>query len=57
MVVVIGCDPFTPAFNGERSQKCMRPQVPFDVGGIAESAEDVPMAWSGSDDSAVWLLT
>lgn len=27
-------------------------KVPFDVGGSAESAEDVPMAWSGSDDGA-----
>ena len=56
MVVTISGNPFAAALYGEGRQECILYKIASDTGGCAEPAEDVPMAWSGSDDGAVRLL-
>ena len=57
MVVAIGCDPFTSTFNGECSKECIGHEITSHVGGLAETAEDVPVTGAWIDDCAVGLFT
>lgn len=56
MVVAICRGELAAAFDGDCGEKGIGYQVPFDLGGFAETAKNLPVTWARIDESAIGLV-
>src|SRR5947207_458291 len=51
--ITVRCDPFAVAFDRERRIPSILNQIPFALGLMAQSQEDLPMRWPGLNDLGI----
>ena len=56
MIVAVGTNPFTAAFDRQGCEKGIGNKVASDIHRGAKTREDVPVAWARIDDRTVGLI-